>query len=317
MTTSSFCRILCWSSLLKNFYANASSAAGQETLIGIVGRDFVMLGADSSSSSSIAVTASNLDKILLLADPFPAEKKFKRDASEQQAIAAAAAGNAADADRLLGVLQAHVAVREYEASVGCDVECVFHGDKDNPDIDTPMGLDVDAIAHCARKEIASALRSPTPFQLCLLVAGMVQRQDSYGFSSANTSNQMNGPFSNRIRSQINAAKHKINSIPQIEISPPEPKQPDYDEDDTSTLLEPRLIWIDQYGSLQTLEYGAHGFGANFALSILDQGYRQTLSRSEAVSLMKDCFEQLRMRYVINSPQPPCIKCIDSTGCHIM
>ena len=33
-----------------------SSAAGQETLIGVVGRDFVVLGADSSSSSSLALT---------------------------------------------------------------------------------------------------------------------------------------------------------------------------------------------------------------------------------------------------------------------
>ena len=316
--------------------ANASSAAGQETLIGIVGRDFIMLGADSSSSSSIAVTASNLDKILVLSDPFPTSNKQKRDSKEQQTIVAAAAGNAADADRLLGVLQAHVAVREYEASVGCDVECVFQGgyrtDSDEEiDFCTPMGLDAEAVAYCARKEIADALRSSSPFQLCLLIAGMVQCDQSNYLQTLDDriKKETNGlmdnqrssiPFSNRIQSQINTAKRQIHkhldrhttiltskSHMQNSIAMPA----------SSPLLIPRLIWIDNYGSLQTLEYGAHGYGANFALSILDQGFRPNLTQSEALALMKECFEQLRMRYVINSPQPPCIKCVDATGCKLM
>ena len=46
------------------------SAAGQDTLIGIVGRDFVMIGADTSSSGGggISLTSSDVDKIALVHD---------------------------------------------------------------------------------------------------------------------------------------------------------------------------------------------------------------------------------------------------------
>ncbi|EEC49140.1 predicted protein, partial [Phaeodactylum tricornutum CCAP 1055/1] len=63
---------------------------------------------------------------------------------------------------------------------------------------------------------------------------------------------------------------------------------------------PRLYWLDEYGSLQTVPYGAHGHGANFILSILDQGYRPDLDRQQAADLLRRCFAQLRTRYVINS-----------------
>lgn len=332
--------LFCFISLLRYHEVSASSAAGQETLIGIVGRDFIMLGADTSSSSSIAVTASNIDKIAVLADPFPFPSKQDRESTEQQTIVAAAAGNAADADRLLGVLQAHVAVREYEASVGCDVQCVFHGstydhadsfNDPDKDFDTPMGLDAESVAYCARKEIATALRSPTPFQLCLLIAGMVQTAYPNTMSSSfqhhmkhleNPNEIGNSSFSNRIRSQIRLGKQQIKSLISQKYSRNDEQQTTHEQNSLSltsqsSLLEPRLIWIDEYGSIQALQYAAHGYGANFALSILDQGFKENMTRSEALELMTKCFEQLRMRYVINSPQPPCIKCIDKNGCRLM
>jgi hypothetical protein len=55
--------------------------------------------------------------------------------------------------------------------------------------------------------------------------------------------------------------------------------------------------------------------SNFALYVLDKSYKKDVTRrEEAVKLVQDCFDQLRMRFVINSPEKPCIKCIDSDGC---
>jgi hypothetical protein len=120
----------------------ASSAAGSETLIGIVGKDFILLGADSSVSQSIALTVSNLDKITPLIDPFPnngngyddirrqktkdgiatsesvpvtvsfvtkskIQKQQQRRRRRQQTIVAAAAGDAADSDKVLSILKAY------------------------------------------------------------------------------------------------------------------------------------------------------------------------------------------------------------------
>ena len=56
-----------------------------------------------------------------MVDPFPSSCE-KRDG--QQTILAAAAGDAADSDRLLGMLAAMAAIREYETSVGSDVEYI-------------------------------------------------------------------------------------------------------------------------------------------------------------------------------------------------
>lgn len=80
--------------------------------------------------------------------------------------------------------------------------------------------------------------------------------------------------------------------------------------------QPKLFWIDQYAALESLEYGAHGYASNFVLSILDRGFRKDMSKEDAIELMKDCFRQLRIRYLINCPEEPCIKCIDKNGCKL-
>ena len=289
----------------------SSTAAGQETLLGIRGQDFVVIGADSSISSNIALTASNFDKIMVLVDPFPAaggggDRTIPKDQiynhNRQQTILAAAAGDPADADRLLSLLRAHCAIREFENGVGCDVEFLTlqhkrHGNNNDDDDQKfvthkmvshypgkyNMGLDAEMVAHVAKGEISSALRSRAQMKVCLLIAGLC-------------------------RISKNKNQHESSNA-MI--------QRQHHEGQEQKLLEPRLLWIDEYGSLQSIRYGAHGFGANFALSILDRGYRSDMTREEAVELVRDCFRQLRVRYVINSPQPPCIKCVDADGCSLV
>jgi 20S proteasome alpha/beta subunit len=84
------------------------SSAGQDTLIGIVGRDFVMMGADSSTSSGggISLTSSNIDKIAVIHDgnTLTSHKDRRyvdviRESMEQQAIAAGFAGDIGDGEQ--------------------------------------------------------------------------------------------------------------------------------------------------------------------------------------------------------------------------
>jgi 20S proteasome alpha/beta subunit len=257
-------------------------ASIQETLIGITGKDFVILGADSSISSqgSIAWTAQ-VDKIAVLGS-----------------IAAAAAGDIADSDRLIGLLRAHCAIREFETSVGSDVEYVLGIGGDEVLVDETQidGLTVDEVAHLARHQIAASLRSRGRLNVCLLIAGMTI-SDSSGDGPVDN-------FANRLQNQVLHAT-SMNQASESSL--------------TSTLAEvrPRLFWLDQYGSLQALRYGVHGFAANFLLSVLDQGYRENMTKDEAIELMKLCFEQLRVRYIIHSPNAPNIKCIDLDGCRVI
>lgn len=335
-----------------------SSAAGQETLIGVVGRDFIMLGADSSLSSSITVTTSNVDKLNVLVDPFPNQSRCGMGHSneyEQQAVIVASAGDAADGDRLFSLLKFHTSVMEFEASVGCDVKCLYHGDGDcqqrrkrgeqrvrsfSPDASSSSsGIEVDDVARLARGEIASSLRSTGRFNTCLLVAGMARCPEfpavdtgSSVFDKRTESDTLS--FSHRIKKQVEAAEkvyggsdknnkgkglgtsskylhQKCNNKSYMQ----NPMLQDCIND--SIAFQPRLYWIDEYGSIQLLEYGAHGLGANFALSILDRGYNPDLSKKEAADLIKDCFQQLKTRFVINCPTQPCVKCIDKDGCHLV
>ena len=198
----------------------AVRGSGQETLIGIRGPDFVVLGADSSLSQSIALTSSNLDKIMVLVDPRPTTEASKLNAHRQQTILAAAAGDPADSDKLLSLLCSHCTIREFEQGIGCDVE-FYNEDGELLEECSKKGVDALQIAHLARREVSSRLRSRRQLQVCLLVAGLCSKHSN----------------NNEVLSS---------SV-------------------TSNSLQPMLLWLDQYGSLQSIKYGAHGLGSNFAL----------------------------------------------------
>jgi 20S proteasome alpha/beta subunit len=283
-----------------------SSAAGTETLVGIVGKDFVLLGADSSVSQSISLTASNLDKIAALSEPFFYDDARSASKTEQQTIVAAAAGDAADSDRLVGMLQAHATLQEYQSGLGCDVDS-YPGD-----VPTEAGLDVEAMAYLARGQIASALRSKAPLKVCLLIAGMIATDNKNTIEEKTSTNSFHAE---RVQRQIQQSRVSAATATTRKATTTVETTPDTDA--SASALQPRLYWLDEYGSIQKIPYGAHGLGSNFCLSILDQGYHPQMSREEATKLLRDCFQQLRTRYVINSPQPPCIKCVDANGVRLI
>ena len=312
------------------------SAAGQDTLIGIVGRDFIMMGADSSSSGGggIALTSCSVDKLAVIHDGLGlsdvrscsddnTSSNYRRESMKQQAVAIGFAGDVADADRLLGTLRTHAQVKEYEAGIGNDVQCVFDGQAEESSATTlgsvsPSGLDAEAIANLSRNQIASRMRSRTPLQLCLLVGGMVRCNNNGGSNKS----QVQVVVDNRVQKQISAAsasysksKSRMIDTTSSAVEKEQKKNKDGDSHQTSLnpYLTPKLFWLDQYGSIQNMKYAAHGYASNFAYSILDQRYRTGMTREESIELIRECFEQLRQRYVINSPKPPRIKCIDRFG----
>jgi len=297
-----------------------------------------MMGADTSSSGGggISLTSSNIDKLAVIHDgggddalnnilhtdnDISSDCLSNKRSVEQQAIVIGFAGDAADADVMAGTLKIHTQVREYEAGIGNDIVCTFDGESSSATISnvalgsiSPAGLDAESIAYFARKEIATRMRSRQPLQLCLLVGGMVRCASSGNYSGASS-------FSDRVQKQVSAASsaYRLSSKSNTDDEKQNHKTNNDSGESSSdkraqpSFLSPKLFWLDQYGSLQNLSYGCHGFGSNFALSVLDQRYQKGMSRLEAEELIMECFEQLRQRYLINSPQPPRIKCIDAFG----
>ncbi len=299
----------------------ASSAAGQETLIGLVGKDFVVLGADSSLSSSITLTSSNIDKIKIISNPFPNNAKvgkshrINEEKEEQQIVAVAYAGESADCERLISQLSMHASQIEYEKGIGCDVDHLFHKSRDVLVVNSmTAGIDAAGIAHYARDMIAGALRTRDRISACLLIGGIVPMYGSSAKEESETDEAVS--FTDRIQKQIDIATTPF--VPNIKSKKPladEPISLTHSKGEGGGLkYEPRLFWLDEYGSLQGINYSAQGLGSNFVLSILDRNYQKDLTREDAIKLIRDCFRQLRIRYVINSPKAPCIKCIDRNGC---
>ena len=329
-----------------------SEAAGTETLVGIVGKDFVLLMADSSVSQGYALQASNLDKIAPISHPFPQgtttttgrrnNRNKQQSQHQQMAILAAAAGDAADSDRLLGYLKAYATLEEYQNGWGSDVRVIsgsslssssssqeeeqqYDAGRSSIIIEEARpGLDVEALANYARLMIFESLRTASPYRVCLLIGGMikVKQQQNQLDNILSSTNNLQGDTTSKISSfasemvqrqveQVLATTRgdSKSSLASSSLTVPSTSS----LSSTSASYQPRLFWLDEYGSVQQIQYGAHGLGSNFILSVLDRGYRPDMTLDEATSLMKECFLQLRSRYLINSPQPPCIKCINVDG----
>lgn len=292
------------------FLFSSVSASGQETLIAVRGKDFILFGADSSLVSSIAVTSSKIDKIHIIANPFPNKGSREQRSDEQQIVAVAAVGEPADCDKMVRLLKRHVTQYEYEAGIGCDVQCVYG----NNDHIYGHGLHADAVANLARGQISKSLRSKDRLSTSLLIGGMVPCS-LYNNADALVDSMMGDSFE-RVKRQVENSMDAFG--PSIaEKSNPMDSGETHIESSTEMLLQPKLFWLDEYGSIQSIKYGAHGLGSNFVLSILDRGYSKDITKSQALQLMNECFVQLKKRFLINSPESPCIKCIDIDGCHII
>ena len=314
---------------------SASSAAGTETLVAVVGQDFVMIGADTASVQSIVLTSSDMDKIKVVADPFPDEivgdvTRRRNIVAKSQAIVVAAAGDLADVNQLFSTLKSHASIREYESSLGADVDVIdlAHGNTPRYGSDSsqhiPAGLSVGAIAKLARTEISQKLRSNAPYRVGLLVAGM-QQEDTRTSNGASRRNfRMPSSFdsiSRDVQQQLQRATSSV--VQELHDKTSVVAEARNGDEGTSLLhknessnLSPCLFWLDEYGALQKIRYASHGMASNFLNAILDRNYHQNLSREQAAELIQSCFNQLQTRYVINSPKPPLIKCIDEKGCRI-
>ncbi|CAM9452751.1 unnamed protein product [Ectocarpus sp. 12 AP-2014] len=77
--------------------------------------------------------------------------------------------------------------------------------------------------------------------------------------------------------------------------------------------QPELFWLDALGALQDVPFGAHGLASRFALSLLDNGFREGMSLHEARHLMETCFRQLERRYLVSSVGFS-MKVVDKDGC---
>lgn len=319
----------------------SAAAAGQETLIGLTGDGFVLLAADSTCARGavrwmMTSGSCEMDKIAVL----------------PHNVAVAAVGDVADVDRLVGSLRIlsnlqydetilthhnHGAITYVDCSHNNTNEDATEGASRRSIADGGGSSSVDALnVHCvaqrARTFIAGRLRSAQPLRVCMLVAGLTTLEDD--------TQQQQLPFvtaADHVQRQIQTATAAfVTTKPVVAVEPrttteeeevQDPLSGDVRSKQPQQLLQPALYWLDEYGALQRVPYGVHGTADSLLWSMLDRGYRPDLTLPQALSLLQDCFDHLRTRYVINTSSASaqtanarpqfCVKCIDKHGCRLL
>ncbi|KAH9484239.1 putative proteasome subunit beta type-4 [Psilocybe cubensis] len=81
--------------------------------------------------------------------------------------------------------------------------------------------------------------------------------------------------------------------------------------DTAT-HDPHLYWIDYLGTMSEVPFAAHGYGAYFALSLLDRYHDPEATLEEGLATLRRCLDEVAKRLVV-SPGKYKVKIVDKDG----
>ncbi|KAI0768308.1 N-terminal nucleophile aminohydrolase [Trametes elegans] len=81
--------------------------------------------------------------------------------------------------------------------------------------------------------------------------------------------------------------------------------------DTSTST-PHLYWVDYLGTLSEVPFAAHGYGAYFALSLLDRYHDPEAPLEEGLATLRRCLDEVAKRLVV-TPEKYKVKVVDKDG----
>lgn len=76
--------------------------------------------------------------------------------------------------------------------------------------------------------------------------------------------------------------------------------------------EPSLHWIDYLGAMAKVNFGAHGYGAHFCLSIFDREWKPDMTLEQATKVLQMCRAELDMRFLVRNGEWS-YKVIDANG----
>ncbi len=79
---------------------------------------------------------------------------------------------------------------------------------------------------------------------------------------------------------------------------------------------PSLYFIDYLSALAKVNYGAHGYAANFILSVLDRDWRTKMNLEEGLDVIKKCIKELNTRFLISQPKF-IVKIVDQNGIRVV
>lgn len=207
-----------------------------EVLLGITGKDFTIIAASKAAMRGATVLKASDDKTRALND---------------QCILAFS-GEAGDTIQFAEYVQANVSL--YSTRNG-------------------YPLDISQIASFTRSELARSLRSRKPYNVNLLLGGIIPP----------TSTTHNTPTT---------ASSATPSAPNTSSGTSGPVQ-------TVSQAIPKLYWLDYLASVVEVPYAAHGYAQYYCLSILDKHHHPDIDLETGLKLLRMCSEELRRRLPID------------------
>lgn len=77
-----------------------------------------------------------------------------------------------------------------------------------------------------------------------------------------------------------------------------------------------LYHMDYMASLSKVNFGAHGYAANFILSVFDRDWKKGMNLQEGLEVVRRCIHELRTRFLISQPVF-ILKVVDSNGTRVV
>lgn len=272
-----------------------SHAGYSETLIGIQGKDFILLASDGTVGGGGAVlTTQQLDKIRIF----------------RNGIGIAGMGDPADVDFLMRTLQQKHSIDQptsHHDRLLTVYDCATGQTRSNTRTNRRSDWTVECMAEALRYEIYEKLRTRNPMQeTAFLIAGMLLNRG--------TTTTRRTPDILHVKDQIRVASKAFQQMPDSSSMDDTSTKDDASLSTTSS-KQPALFWLDQYGSLQQVAYGAHGSASTLLWSVLDRGWHENMTLEQAQQLLDDCIQSLNQRFLFNNPKAAfVVKCIDENGC---
>mmetsp|Transcript_3963 Transcript_3963/g.9410 ORF Transcript_3963/g.9410 Transcript_3963/m.9410 type:complete len:200 (+) Transcript_3963:106-705(+) len=79
---------------------------------------------------------------------------------------------------------------------------------------------------------------------------------------------------------------------------------------------PSLYHTDYIGGMHKMNFGAHGYGGYFALSLLDSIWRPNMPLEEGIECMKKVFKEINTRFLVGGATFT-LKVVDKNGCRVI
>jgi len=73
-----------------------------------------------------------------------------------------------------------------------------------------------------------------------------------------------------------------------------------------------LYRLDYMAALSKVNFGAHGYAANFVLSVFDRDWKKNMTIEEGLDVLRRCIHELKTRFLISQPVF-IVKLVDSNG----